>query len=146
MIFQYKQNHDFGQYRFEVIEDYRLEIPELFGQAFHINDQRYFALVNISKTVMLLINKGYAWNGMGTVGLYPTTKKTARASCAHDTFYQMMRLGLLPQTFRLTADNIFRRICKDDGEWGWTVEIYYTLIRLFGAGAAKPELTKGKSV
>jgi hypothetical protein len=146
VIFQYKQNHNYGQYRFEVTENYCVEIPELAGQQFDIRE-KYYQLISVGSRVFLRITKGYAWNGMGTIGLYPTTAKTARASCCHDAFYQMMREGLLPDSFRPTADSIFRRICKEDGEWGWSVDIYYALIRLFGGGAAKSEynLDKGKT-
>lgn len=141
MKFQYKQNHHFGQYRFETTESYCVEIPELAGQQFNIREKHY-QLVTVGNRVFLRISKGYAWNGMGTSGLYLTTAKTARASCIHDTLYQCMREGLLPQSFRPIADNTFRRICKEDREWGWTVEIYYALIRTFGGGAAK----QGKQV
>jgi hypothetical protein len=145
MTFSYKQNHNFGQYRFEVLENYCLELVELTSYNFAIR-RNYFSLETYcSNRTFIRIVKGYSWNGMGTIGLYPTTSKTARASCIHDCFYQMIREGLLPDSFRLTADNIFRRICKEDGEWGWTVEIYYALIRMFGSDAAKPgTIVKGE--
>lgn len=127
--FEYERHN--GKYRFRATKTYCVEIPELYGGKYNISEL-YYRLANVGNNVFLYLIEDYQWNGMGTTGFYPTTKKTARASAIHDLFYQCMRTGDLPLEFQLTADRIFRRICLEDGEPKILTNIYYFMVRTFG--------------
>jgi hypothetical protein len=84
----------------------------------------------------LFIKAGYAWDGPS--GPTIDTKSFMRGSLVHDVLYQMIRLGLLPQSMRKKADMILRDLCIMDGMWRWRATFVYRAVRRFGAGAASP--------
>jgi len=58
----------------------------------------------------LLLRKGYVWDfGSGAWD----TPDIVYASLAHDAFYELMELGLLPKSYRKKVDRYFRQILKD---------------------------------
>lgn len=60
----------------------------------------------------LVIRKGYAWDGASGI---PDTQHNMRASLIHDALYQLMRMGLLPLSYKEAADQIFAHVCKEAG-------------------------------
>ena len=75
--------------------------------------------------------KDYAWDGPS--GPTIDTKNSLRASLVHDIFYQAIRNGVIPDSYRRLADKEFRLILKEDEmsfirRWIWWVGV-----RIFGS-------------
>jgi len=61
----------------------------------------------------LRMNQGYAWNGANKPAI--NTKTNRVASLVHDALCQLIRCGKLPFRFRKDADEIFYKICLENG-------------------------------
>lgn len=84
---------------------------------------------------LLIVRKGYAWDGASGPAI--DTDDFIRGSLMHDCLYQLMRLGLLSQTYRKRADEILYEICRADGmPWLRAQWVYYA-VRCFAGGCAK---------
>ena len=94
----------------------------------------------LSRQGKLTIKRNYAWDGQS--GPTIDTKNFMRGSLVHDALYQLMRLKLLPMSYREGADMELDRICKLDGMS--RIRRWYVLrsLRRFGASAANPENKK----
>ncbi len=86
--------------------------------------------LNLHKNGCLTISKGYAWDGAS--GPTFDTKTFIRASLVHDAFCQLIKRGLLPAKFRLTADQELWRICKDAGMFRFRAWYVYNAVRKGG--------------
>jgi hypothetical protein len=84
---------------------------------------------------MLMIRKGYSWDG-GSGPCYDT-KTVMRGSLIHDALYQLLRLGLLFPTYRKAADRLLKLICLEDGMNRFRAAYIYRAVRLFAGYAAK---------
>jgi len=84
----------------------------------------------------LTVAKYYSWDGASGV---PDNPDNMRASCLHDALYQLMRLGLLDRKYKDVADQLFRRICLQDGMKKNWADFMYDMLRDFGDGATKPD-------
>lgn len=84
----------------------------------------------------LTIRAGYAWDGAS--GPTIDSKSSMRASLVHDSLYQLQRLGLLDGSFREAADNIFHRMCREDGMFGPRAWLWYHAVRIFAKPATDP--------
>lgn len=83
----------------------------------------------------LLIKKGYCWDGASGPAI--DTANFMGASLVHDALYQLMREGVIPRSFRKTADKILREICLADGmskPRAWWV---YIAVRIGAGKSAK---------
>lgn len=83
----------------------------------------------------LMIRAGYAWDGPS--GPTIDSKNFMRGSLVHDALYQLMREKHLDLGFRETADDLLRKLCRQDGmSWirAWWV---YQGVRFGGEGSAK---------
>lgn len=67
----------------------------------------------LHKDGLLKILKGYAWDGPSGPAI--DTKTFMRGSLVHDALYQLMREGLLPLSYKNSADKIMHEICLKDG-------------------------------
>ena len=88
--------------------------------------------ISLSATGLLTIRAGYAWDGASSPA--SDTKTFMRGSLEHDALYQLMRLSLLPQSYREAANKRLRQVCLEDGMWpvrAWWV--YQQGVRQFGA-------------
>ena len=66
-----------------------------------------------------------------------------RASLVHDALYQLMRNGeLSSRTYRKTADQLFKDVCKEDGVSALRASAYYKALRKYGKPAASPQNKK----
>lgn len=86
----------------------------------------------------MAISPGYAWDGAS--GPTYDSKDSMRASLIHDALYQLMRMGLVSRHLRRVADDVFYRVCLEDGmmtvrAWGW-----YQMVRIFADPATDPAL------
>lgn len=71
----------------------------------------------------LTIHADYPWDGAS--GPTFDTKSSMRGSLVHDALYEMMRLGLLPQSCFHQANEELRDICKEDGMWHWRADGWF---------------------
>jgi len=88
----------------------------------------------------LIIKWGYAWDGAS--GPTYDSNNTMRASLVHDALYQLMRMGLLNQSFRKVADRELYEIMRDDGATWLRASYYEKGVRVLGASAASPKNIK----
>lgn len=84
---------------------------------------------------VLSISPGYAWDGPS--GPTFDTKSFMRGSLEHDAMYQLMRLGLLPQSYREAADQRLRQVCLEDGMWPARAWWVYRTVRKHGGPSAQ---------
>lgn len=87
----------------------------------------------------LWIRKGYAWDGPS--GPTVDTHTFMRSSLIHDVLYQLMRMTLLPQSFKKPADVILYRISREDGMM-WFRAQYVKKSMVFSGFATSPENKK----
>jgi len=125
--------HYCGGYKYQLSRNFWIHIP-IKGQEV-ITD--YFTL---TKDGLLTIHAGYAWDGPS--GPTIDTPSFMRGSMVHDSLYQAMRLGLLPQACRKDADIILRNLCLEDGMWRVLAWWVYRAVRKFAAPAARPDHKK----
>lgn len=83
----------------------------------------------------MTISKGYAWDGPS--GPTIDTPAFMRGSLVHDALYQLIRGGLLPKDDREVADDILKRIVREDGMTKTAASLVHWAVRLFGGRAAK---------
>jgi hypothetical protein len=81
------------------------------------------------------VRVGYCWDGPS--GPTIDDKTNMRGSLGHDVKYQLMRLGILPQLVRETADRELQRECIEDGMWKWRAWYYFEGVDHFAAYAAR---------
>jgi hypothetical protein len=64
-----------------------------------------------------------------------------RGSLAHDACYQLMRMGLLPETYSDRADELLKRLWIEDGMWEWVAASEVAVVGKFGHSnaAARPD-------
>lgn len=84
----------------------------------------------------LTVRAGYAWDGAS--GPTIDSKSSMRASLVHDALFQLMRLGLLPDSFFAPANEIFHRMCEEDGMFGPRAWLWYHAVRIFAKPATDP--------
>jgi hypothetical protein len=96
-------------------------------------DHDYFVL---DTNGVLVVQRDYCWNGSSGPTL--DTPSTMRASLFHDALYQMMRERDLSLDCRYISDNVYRRICLEDGMWRLRAWLHYKTLRAFGESSARP--------
>ena len=84
---------------------------------------------------MLVVNSGFAWDG-ASGGI--DTKRTIRASLAHDVLYKLMRNELLPRSQQQYADQTLRDIMRTDGAIVSRVWAWFLAVSLFGRRNTDP--------
>lgn len=90
--------------------------------------------ISLSTAGRMIIRKGYAWDG-ASGGI--DTKNSMRGSLVHDALYQLIRLGLLPESEKDNADHILRKICREDGMDPLRASVWKKAVEYFGKPAAK---------
>jgi hypothetical protein len=117
------------KYRLEDSYEYK---TELTGRPASIDD----GWVVLEGDGTLKLKKRYAWDGPS--GPTIDTKNFMRGSLVHDALYQLMRAEKLEQSDRKYADQVIRRICREDGMSAFRAAYVYGALRAFAGGAAKP--------
>ena len=72
--------------------------------------------LQITSDGWLEVRPGYAWDGAS--GPTKDTSSVMRAALVHDCLYQLIRLGVLPESSRPTADYLLRDIMDEDSPKG----------------------------
>ena len=118
-------------YAYQLRAPYTIKLPEI--RPAHGAGTEWITL-DLDGT--LTIRSGYAWDGAS--GPTIDSKSSMRASLVHDSLYQLIRLGLLDQSFREAADKVFLRLCKNDGMWSIRAQLWYQAVRIFAKPATDP--------
>lgn len=115
-------------YKYQLTEDYAVNLD--INKTINIRD----GLLAISGD-HLLIRAGYAWDGPSGPAI--DTKNFMRGSLIHDALYQLIRRKhLAKDPFRLIADDILRKVCREDGMSALRAWWVYHGVRVFGDSAA----------
>lgn len=97
--------------------------------------------ISLYTSGLIIIRKGYAWDGPS--GPTVDTKNFMRGSLEHDALYQLMRMELLPQNYRIQADKRLKVVCLEDGMSTIRAQWVYLGVRSpFAASAARPSSRK----
>lgn len=80
--------------------------------------------------------RGYSWDGAS--GPTFDTKNSMRGSLVHDAGYQLIRLGVVDTSCKEYFDELFERICVEDGMNRCRAKIWKWAVMKFGQGATKP--------
>ena len=117
---------------------YNLHSEVQYETGITVPNPKNLGLLEIDSKGLLTIREGYAWDGPS--GPTIDTKNFMRGSLIHDALYQLMREEILSQSDRKRADEILRIVCKKDGMSYFRAWYAYQGVRIFGAGAARPDM------
>ena len=123
-------------YKYQLAEAYSImtDIVPLNGQPIQTE------YLTLSERGNLTIDAGYAWDGPS--GPTYDSANSLRASLVHDAFYQLMRLELIGQAWRGTADRLLDEILEEDGMWKARRWYWLRGVQWFAADAANPDSKK----
>lgn len=79
---------------------------------------------------VLILGKGYAWNGANCV---PDTKENMEASLVHDALYQLMQEGVLSLSWKEKCDEELRDIMIEKGSNKIIASIFFWGVTTFGS-------------
>lgn len=75
------------------------------------------------------VKKGYCWDGASCA---IDTHSFMVSSLVHDALYQLMRLQIIPDSYRENADKILKDLCLKYGMSKIRANYVYVAVRLFG--------------
>lgn len=110
---------------------------------------KYFDGLNLEtpfikiKDSVIYIKDEYAWDGAS--GAFDTPSIMI-GSLVHDALYQLMRLGLLPLSFRKKADKVFRVLCRKCRMRWFRARYIYKTVRKVGEFAATHDQDEDKVI
>jgi hypothetical protein len=84
----------------------------------------------------LEIKKTYAWDGPS--GPTRQTLDFMRGSLIHDAVYQLIRMEVVPASYKDHADRLLQRICREDGMSWFRAWYVYLAVRWFGHSSVRP--------
>lgn len=116
-------------YKYQLVEDACIKTEILISEDIKTD------FIYLTWKGFLTVKKGYAWDGAS--GPTADTRSSMRGSLFHDALYQLMRLGLLNERWRATADDLLWAVCSEDGMNWFRAAIWKTAVELFAASAAK---------
>jgi len=89
---------------------------------------------------VLIAKNSYAWDGAS--GPAMDTPKIMVGSLAHDCFYNLMRLGLLPTEYKLLGDDYLRQLCLESKMNRFRAWYIYEAVKHFGKQSTLPKNLK----
>ena len=116
-------------YKYQLAEPYKISIPIY-------NRDVTMPFVTLSRTGLLTIKAGYAWDGPSGPAI--DTLNFMRGSLVHDVLYQMIRLGHLDRGARVIADDLLKKICIQDGMSKARAWWVYWAVKTFAQRASMP--------
>lgn len=116
-------------YKYQLADPYYIQ-TDITGGNYRID-----GYISLNEGGMLYIYRCYAWDGPSGPTL--DTKNSLRASLVHDALYQLM--GEYPEllAWRLYADDLLYRICREDGMWSIRAWLWKKAVNWFGDKAAR---------
>jgi len=121
-------------YKYQLESQYEIQTRVI--QTSRINT----SYISLDETGLITIRAGYAWDGPSGPAI--DTSNSMRGSLVHDALYQLMRMGLLDQSWRRSADEEFHRICIEDGMSRFRAWYFFVGVDVFAAGAASAAARK----
>lgn len=113
-------------FKYQLAQDYLISTP-IVGTVI-VDD--YFTL-NMNGD--LIIYRGYAWDGAS--GPTFDTASSMRASLVHDVFCQVMRDKRLSyEKWQNEVNDLFEKMCIDDGMWAWRAKLWHAAVEFADAG------------
>ncbi len=138
-----------GGYKYQLSETFELSLPLPF-QKIEFKQKRDLSLhllgkpmdilcgsfISISSPGVLHIHNGYSWDGPS--GPTIDTKNFMRGALVHDALYQLIRNGKIPKDpWREYADDLLKKMCKEDGMSSLRAWYVWKSVRWFGHGAVE---------
>jgi hypothetical protein len=115
-------------FKYQLVEPYSVAVG-IFPMHAIVTD-----FIRLHADGTLTVEKGYAWDGPS--GPTFDTPSFMRGSLVHDALYQLMRENLISiYEYRLHADELLRRMCREDGMWMLRAWYVYMGVRLGGESA-----------
>lgn len=96
--------------------------------------------IDLSISGLLTIKAGYSWDGPS--GPSVDTKNFMAGSLVHDALYQLLRMELLHEGYRLAADMLLKEICIGVGMSPFRAGYINKILQWFGSSAAHPDNVK----
>lgn len=124
---------DLHKYKYQLVSSYSLFLPlndKINGITY---EGDYVELRDFGE---LVVRKGYAWDGASGPAI--DTVDFMRGSLVHDALYQLIRLKILPESYRIEADRLLRKICMQDGMSRIRAWYVYVVVRVFGKFFSRP--------
>lgn len=121
---------------------FKYQLYETYGCATSVRPEHDIIrpFYEIHSNGVVIGKAGYAWDGPS--GPTFDTPDSMRGSLIHDIFYQAMREGLLPLSFRDAADLELETICDEDGMPDIRSEAWHQAVSLFAEKNARPGTEK----
>jgi len=117
------------QYKYELSEDFTIQIPLLNYEIDHV----FFKL---KENGLFTIHKLYKWDGVS--GGMIDTDNSFIGGLVHDALYQAIRLELLPVTEKNTADKIMKALFRACGMSNFRSACAFKMVKLFGGSSCIP--------
>ena len=123
------------RYKYQLRARYQYQLPDEYAD--QLEREHGAGWVRLSASRVLSLTAGYAWDGPS--GLTIDTKTFMRGSLVHDALYQLLRADQFTrhEHWREIADDILRRICREDGMNSARVWWVHRAVRLGGRKAAE---------
>ena len=130
---------DIQRYKYRLLEDYHLDTRE-HDISFSIADDITTPFIDFAKDGRLTIRKDYAWDGPS--GPTVDTSSFMRGALVHDAFYQLLREGQVAPDQRKSADDLMKKLCRQDGMSRFRAWYTHRAVRRFAEFAARPSTRK----
>ena len=117
------------QYKYELSEDLVIQ-TNITG---HNISHRFFSL---DINGLLIVKGRYKWDGVS--GPMYDSDNSMIGGCVHDSFYQMIRLELLPESEKENIDLEMRRLFKACKMWSFRAGYAYHAVDNLGSNSCIP--------
>jgi hypothetical protein len=130
-------------YKYRSVKNDSIQLPIQAGRGYpsraNWNDKRGVwycgRCIEIMPEGLMTVLDSYSWDGCSGPSI--NRKSNHRAGKFHDAGYECIRNGLLDEeTWRPIFDQVFMKLCIEDGMWEWLAEKEYQVLRAFGREAA----------
>jgi hypothetical protein len=91
-------------------------------------------LISLRRDGWLWVSPYFSWDGCSGIAWDDHTNM--RAGQAHDALYALIRMGLLPLSYRKECDATLKRLMVDDGALYCRASYYEWAVNCFGRGPA----------
>ncbi len=121
---------------------YKYQLAEQYHHWLDIRPEQPIAddFISLDIDGHLILHKGYACDGPS--GPTFDTPTFIRGAFVHDALYQLIGDGKLPAITRVYADDLLRRLCREDGMSAVRAWYVHKAVRMFGGShtKTKPEI------
>jgi hypothetical protein len=93
-------------------------------------------LVTLDTKGNLIVYTAYVWDGAS--GPTWDTLNSMIGSLIHDVIYQLIRLGLIDDSYKTYADQLLHDLCTADGMWEFRADYWQWAVKEFGTGSCRP--------